>query len=495
MGGLLLWSLARLLGLARQLFALRCLRYDAELPPAEVQRHFELLLADAGVKRPVDLLISVESHPPMVAGLGRAAILIPSTLLEPHAWGRLGPILRHEIAHVQRYDDYANLFQQVARCLLPFHPAVAWMGRRLTTEREIACDDHVLHAGQSAREYALLLTEFARESQGRSWSAAPAAWSRKSQLTERVKMILKTNRNLSPRLAPARLGLVTTAALAGVSLLVQLTPQLAFAQIAVPSAAADTVVPAVPAAPAAPAAGADTRVPASGPRSKGGAGSVYIAPSPAPVPALAPVPVIQPEAPVVAGFHPPQLMAARRADDEALERRVERVERMLESLMHQRSDKKPVPPGHPGHPEKSAGQAADAADRKGQSMLAERELADQIAREVAKAKEEAFRQSKDAKGADRADVEARLNTALERLNAARGSLEEQRRALEHQRQVLERQIEMLEKKIGHIEQQQDKIDSERDELEQSRHERDHPDSEESQEEEAASLPSDPESEA
>lgn len=208
----------RLLALMLQLLALARLRRDSTQPPQWLLDQFRTIASQAGLRRTAGLRISDQAHSPMVVGVHPPTVLIPEHLLSTPDPARLNPVLRHEIAHLQRFDDWLNLVQQTLRAFFGFHPAVLWISHRISVEREIACDDHVLHAGQKPREYALLLTEFAVRNRSRIWSAAPAAWSRKSQLTERVTMILKTNRSISPRVGRIRLGIVS-ATLAGCALL------------------------------------------------------------------------------------------------------------------------------------------------------------------------------------------------------------------------------------------------------------------------------------
>ena len=60
-------------------------------------------------------------------------------------------ILLHELAHLRRRDDWTNLAQKVLKALLFFLPSVWWIERRLSLDREMACDDAVLaHSGSLA---------------------------------------------------------------------------------------------------------------------------------------------------------------------------------------------------------------------------------------------------------------------------------------------------------------------------------------------------------
>jgi beta-lactamase regulating signal transducer with metallopeptidase domain len=106
----------------------------------------------------------------MAVGFRKPAILLPSALVDGGNEARLEPILRHELAHIVRRDDWSNLLQQVIHAIFFFHPGVWWLSSRLTIDREIACDDHVLIAIGGRKEYALLLAEFAKPASGRGGS-------------------------------------------------------------------------------------------------------------------------------------------------------------------------------------------------------------------------------------------------------------------------------------------------------------------------------------
>ncbi|MBC7853172.1 MAG: hypothetical protein IAF94_07030, partial [Pirellulaceae bacterium] len=98
---------------------------------------------------------------PLVAGLIKPMILLPVALassLTPH---QLEALLAHELAHLRRFDLLVNLLQRVAEALLFFHPAVWYVSRRISTERENCCDDSVLRAGWGRVEYADALVRMA----------------------------------------------------------------------------------------------------------------------------------------------------------------------------------------------------------------------------------------------------------------------------------------------------------------------------------------------
>jgi TonB family protein len=99
---------------------------------------------------------------PIVWGWLRPEILLPESAVN---WpkDRLRLALLHEQAHVNRRDIWTALIVIAAKTVYWFHPLAWWLSARATEEQELACDDRVLDAGGSAKEYAELLVETARE--------------------------------------------------------------------------------------------------------------------------------------------------------------------------------------------------------------------------------------------------------------------------------------------------------------------------------------------
>ncbi|MBI1177030.1 hypothetical protein GC207_06275 [bacterium] len=229
-GVLILISGFRLGRLGLQLFALRRLKKESAPPHDELADLFDNLICESQINRTVRLLVSEEITTPMAIGYLRPVVLLPAELIATADHRGLASVLRHELAHVQRNDDWINLAQQAIHATLFFHPAVWWLSRRLTIDREIACDDHALSRLESRHDYALFLTEFAGRSRGHDWIAAPAAWCSSSHLKERINMILDNKRNTSLRLARKSAGLITLATVATTAAALIAGPRLVFAE-------------------------------------------------------------------------------------------------------------------------------------------------------------------------------------------------------------------------------------------------------------------------
>src|SRR6267142_5213273 len=94
--------------------------------------------------RNVALCTSDQIGVPTAIGLISPAVVIPAWLMDELSSADLNQVVLRELAHLRRWDDWTNLAQKIAKALFFFHPAVWWIEKKLSLEREIACDDAVL---------------------------------------------------------------------------------------------------------------------------------------------------------------------------------------------------------------------------------------------------------------------------------------------------------------------------------------------------------------
>jgi len=210
-----LLSLARLFSSARQM---RALRRNSTLVPV-LDQELQSVVARPG-KRPVEVRLSDAVDAPSVIGFFRPAVVLPRSLWSELAPGDLKQVILHEVAHLDRGDDWTNLLQKLLRALSPLNPALFWAERHLCREREQACDDAVLDAAGNAREYATCLTKLAENRLVRRVaSLAPGLWQRHSELAGRVENILHRRRNTAPWLSRGLVAAGLAVSLSGVVML------------------------------------------------------------------------------------------------------------------------------------------------------------------------------------------------------------------------------------------------------------------------------------
>jgi len=129
---------------------------------------------------------------PVVLGLLRPIILLPVAFTAGLTPQQIDAILAHELAHIRRFDHLLLVAQRLAEALLFFHPAVWYVSRCMTIERENCCDDAVVEAGSPRQAYAELLLQIAEQRVlGASPTAALAASGNNiSRLRQRVTRLL-----------------------------------------------------------------------------------------------------------------------------------------------------------------------------------------------------------------------------------------------------------------------------------------------------------------
>ena len=206
-------SLLRVVQLVRSALRLQSLARSARavVPSEAVAR----LLRGSG--RRVELCLSDEVDRPSVVGFFRPRILLTPELFACLSAAELEQVVLHEVEHVRRYDDWTNLLQKLSLALVPLHPVLLWVDRRMCLERELACDDRVMLQTRARKAYAECLTRLAEDSllrRGISLAlGALGSRGRESELAGRVRRILRSPEKSMSR---GRAGFVTAALLLGV---------------------------------------------------------------------------------------------------------------------------------------------------------------------------------------------------------------------------------------------------------------------------------------
>jgi bla regulator protein blaR1 len=165
--------------------------------PVPVEGPLHALLQRSG-RRTVEICTSTDVDSPSVIGFFSPRLLIPEWLFAKLAPSDLQQIVLHECEHLRRGDDWINLLQKVGVALFPLNPALLWVDRRLSLERELACDAGVVASTTAPFEYAHCLTRLAEHRlHRRSVALSLSAWSRQSELARRVHQLLQPARNMS----------------------------------------------------------------------------------------------------------------------------------------------------------------------------------------------------------------------------------------------------------------------------------------------------------
>jgi bla regulator protein BlaR1 len=89
-----------------------------------------------------------------VVGVWHPVLLLPEGLVERLTAAQLKAVIAHERCHIRCHDNLVAAVHMVVEALFWFHPLVWWIEGRLIDERERACDEAVLHAGNDPADYA-----------------------------------------------------------------------------------------------------------------------------------------------------------------------------------------------------------------------------------------------------------------------------------------------------------------------------------------------------
>jgi beta-lactamase regulating signal transducer with metallopeptidase domain len=192
-------SLGRLVDLGMHSLRLRRLWKNAQ--PVSLNENPALAqLAQSVANRANTALCTTDDlDRPSVIGFLAPRILIPTWLLAKLTPEELEQIVLHEAEHLRRNDDWTNLLQKLSLILFPLNPVLLWIDRRLSSEREMACDEGVVARTRAPRAYATCLTRLAESSLQHSVEALSlGSWSRRSELVPRVNSILRRKAVLGP---------------------------------------------------------------------------------------------------------------------------------------------------------------------------------------------------------------------------------------------------------------------------------------------------------
>ena len=143
------------------------------------------------IKKDVAIKISKSITTPLTIGFIKPIILIPIASINNLTAAQLEAVLLHELAHIKRQDYIINLLLMMIDVLMFFNPFSKCISKQIDIERELCCDDMVLHQNCSSTIYAeALLTIAKSQLQVQPVFGALTAVASNNQLKDRIKKIL-----------------------------------------------------------------------------------------------------------------------------------------------------------------------------------------------------------------------------------------------------------------------------------------------------------------
>ncbi|HXS06771.1 MAG TPA: M56 family metallopeptidase [Rhizomicrobium sp.] len=128
-------------------------------------RRLRALLRDAveaGIDAPIAVKFSASRLEPGLVGILDPVILLPRGIDRQLSQAELKAVLTHELGHWRRHDNLLAAIHMLVEALFWFFPLVWWVGARLNAEREHACDEGVLAAGNDPETYAEAILKICR---------------------------------------------------------------------------------------------------------------------------------------------------------------------------------------------------------------------------------------------------------------------------------------------------------------------------------------------
>jgi beta-lactamase regulating signal transducer with metallopeptidase domain len=181
--------------LAGTIAVARMTRRATPFPDDDLPALADILTESLGLRGRVRLLRAESRAMPMAAGFTRPIVFLPRGT-ESWPQEKQRAVLLHELAHVKRRDCLTHALARTAVALHWFNPLAWWALRQLRIEREHACDDLVLTAGERPTAYAEHLLDIARTMRaGTMASAAAITMAKKSHLEGRLLAVLDGARN------------------------------------------------------------------------------------------------------------------------------------------------------------------------------------------------------------------------------------------------------------------------------------------------------------
>jgi beta-lactamase regulating signal transducer with metallopeptidase domain len=155
---------------------------------------FDKVARSLGFKKIPELRVTHARLSPCTVCVLRSVVLIPASVVSHLSPAQVEAVLAHELAHVLRWDYWANALQLAIESLLFFHPAVWVLSRLVTLERELCCDEVAAEVVGDRSFYAEALAAVAI---GPRVNVAPAAT---------TAIAYRLQRLLSPTSGPASVG-------------------------------------------------------------------------------------------------------------------------------------------------------------------------------------------------------------------------------------------------------------------------------------------------
>ena len=111
---------------------------------------------------PLRVKSSPASLEPGLVGIWHPVLLMPGSIGARLSDAEMRAVIAHEMGHYRRRDNLTAALHMLVAAMFWFYPLVWWLGARRVEERENACDERVLEAGNDPQTYAASILKVCR---------------------------------------------------------------------------------------------------------------------------------------------------------------------------------------------------------------------------------------------------------------------------------------------------------------------------------------------
>ncbi|MBT5875047.1 MAG: M56 family metallopeptidase [Candidatus Latescibacteria bacterium] len=165
-------------------------RQTLPIPVPWVEALFSRCQELAGITKHVDLRMSDDFAGPTLIAVGRPIVVMPSWCMIDLTPQELKQVFLHELMHYSRRDHLTLFLVQIVKVCFFFHPLVWYVGRRIDSEAERACDMAVVDVSRRPHSYASSLLKVAEGPVSRGWRGVLELAKSASLTAVRIKEVL-----------------------------------------------------------------------------------------------------------------------------------------------------------------------------------------------------------------------------------------------------------------------------------------------------------------
>ncbi len=194
------WLVVTIVGLAR--LGAGLVRLEAAKRRARSLSPSLIPSARLGQTRRYRIALSDQIDSPVACGIINPTILLPSDVTTKLSAAELEPVILHEAAHLERYDDLTLLIQRLAECLVFFNPLVWLLSRRMHEDREEACDAWVVARTRRPEAYVRSVQKMIElRLLANRITVVPGMADRTRRLVDRMRLVLEAKGFAKPGVA------------------------------------------------------------------------------------------------------------------------------------------------------------------------------------------------------------------------------------------------------------------------------------------------------